>query len=117
LSIEKIADAAENAFAKQAILLDENLLLFEQNNEKTTRTSIKAIVVGTAKVLSYKDIVEAQQKRDIRDAEALTARVRRTSKRNGSAPEVLGERTRSYERGEAINEIRALGIEKYCSEL
>jgi hypothetical protein len=27
LSIQKIADATENAFAKQAILLDENMLL------------------------------------------------------------------------------------------
>jgi len=59
LSIQKIADAAENAFAERAILLDENLLLFEQNNEKTTRTSIKATVVGTAKVMSYEDIIEA----------------------------------------------------------
>jgi hypothetical protein len=60
--------------------LDENLLLFEQNNEKNTRTSIKATVVGTAKVLSYEDIVEAQQKRDVKDAEAVAARGRRTSK-------------------------------------
>jgi hypothetical protein len=60
LSVQKIADAAENAFAERAILLDENMLLFEQNNEKTTRTSMKATVVGTAKVLSYEDIVEAR---------------------------------------------------------
>jgi hypothetical protein len=74
LSIQKIADAAENAFAERAILLDENLLLFEQNNEKTTRTSMKATVVGTAKVLSYEDIVEAQQKRDMKDAETAAVR-------------------------------------------
>ena len=59
LSIQKIVDAAENAFTERAILLDENMLLFEQNNEKTTRTSIKATVVGTVKVLSYEDIIEA----------------------------------------------------------
>jgi hypothetical protein len=57
LSIQKVVNAAENAFADRAILLDENLLLFEQNNEKTTRTSIKATVVGTAKVLSYTDSI------------------------------------------------------------
>lgn len=60
--------------------MDENLLLFEQNNEKNTRTSIKATVVGTVKVLSYEDIVEAQQKRDVKDAEAVAARGLRTSK-------------------------------------
>jgi DDE superfamily endonuclease len=58
LSIQKVVNAAENAFADRAILLDENLLLFEQNNEKNTCTSIKATFVGIAKVLSYEDIVE-----------------------------------------------------------
>jgi hypothetical protein len=115
LSIQKIADAAENAFAERAILLDENSLLFEQNNEKTTRTSMKATVVGTAKVLSYEDIVEAQQKRDMKDAEAVAVRGRRISKRSGS--KVRGKRTRSREREEAIDEIRASGMEKYCSVL
>lgn len=46
LSIQKIADAAENAFTERAILLDENMLPFEQNSEKITRTSMKARVVG-----------------------------------------------------------------------
>jgi hypothetical protein len=115
LSIQKVVNAAENAFADRAILLGENLLLFEQNNEKNTRTSIKATVVGTAKVLSYEDIVEAQQKRDIKDA---AARGRRTSKRSTLAPsQVIGKRSRSQEKHEAINEIRALGMEKYCSVL
>lgn len=38
LYIQKLANAAENAFADQAILLDENLPLFGQNNEKNTST-------------------------------------------------------------------------------
>ena len=42
LSIQKVVNTAKNAFADRAILLDENLLLFEQNNKKNTRTSIKA---------------------------------------------------------------------------
>jgi hypothetical protein len=118
LSIQKVVNAAENAFAERAILLDENLLLFEQNNEKNTCTSIKATVVGTAKVLSYKDIVEAQQKRDIKEVEAAAARGRRTSNRNRKAlSQVLGKRSRSHEREEAIDEIRASGMEKYCSVL
>jgi hypothetical protein len=59
LSIQKIVDAVENTFAERAILLNENILLFEQNNEKTTRILIKATVIGTAKVLSYEDIIKA----------------------------------------------------------
>jgi hypothetical protein len=115
-SIQKIADAAENAFAERAILLDENLLLFEQNNEKTTRTSIKATVVGTVKVMSYEDIVEAQQKRDMKDTETVVVRGRRT-KRTGALSKIIGKRTRSHEREEAIDEIRASGMEEYCSVL
>jgi hypothetical protein len=57
--IQKLDNAAEKAFADRAILLDENLLLFEQNNERDTRKSIKVTAVGKAKVLSYEDIVEA----------------------------------------------------------
>jgi hypothetical protein len=116
LSIQKIADAAENAFTKWAILMDENLLLFEQNNEKTTYMSIKATIIGTTKVMSYKDIVEAQQKHDMKDAETVVVRGRRT-KRDGAPSKIIGKRTHSHERDEAVEEIRALGMEEYCSVL
>jgi hypothetical protein len=53
--------------------LDERLLLFEQNNEKIPRTSSTATVVGTAKVRSYEYVIEAQQKRDMNQAEATAA--------------------------------------------
>jgi hypothetical protein len=58
LSIQKVANAAKNAFANQRFSWMKTLLLFEQNNEKTTRTLVKATVVGTTRVLSYKDIAE-----------------------------------------------------------
>jgi len=118
LSIQKIIDTAENAFAKQAILLDKNLLLFKQNNEKTTHTSIKAIVMGTTKVLSYEDIVEVQQKRNKKDIETVVVRGQQISKYNRSIlSKIIGKRTRSHERKEAMDKIRASGIEKYCSML
>lgn len=118
LSIQKVVNAAENAFADRAILLDENLLLFEQNNEKTTRTSIKATVVGTAKVLSYEDIVEAQRKPDIKEAEAVAVRDRQTLEcKQSTSSQVIGKRSRRHEKEEAIEQIRALGLEKYCSVL
>jgi hypothetical protein len=102
--------------ADRAILLDENMLLFEQKNEKTTCTSIKATVVGTAKVLSCEDIVEAQQKRDMKEEEAVAVRGRRALKRNKVTPaQIIGKRSRSHEREKAIEDIWALGLEKYCS--
>jgi hypothetical protein len=93
-------------------------LLLTQNNEKTTYTSIKATVVGTAKVLSYKDIVKAQQKRNIKDAKTIAVRRRQILKRSRSAlSKVIRKRTRSHKREEAINKIKALCIKRYYSVL
>jgi hypothetical protein len=60
---QKLANATEKAFADRSILLDENRLLFEQNNEKITRQSVKSIMPGNARIMIYDDIVEAEQKR------------------------------------------------------
>jgi hypothetical protein len=46
----------------------------------------------------------------------VAVRGRRT-KRKGAPSKIIGKRTRSHEREEAIDEIRALGIEEYCSIL
>jgi len=74
--------------------------------------------VGTVKVLCYEDIIEAQQKRDTKEAEAFAVRGRRTSKWNKSTPsQVIGTRSCSHEQEEAMDEIRASGMEKYCSVL
>ncbi|KFZ18677.1 hypothetical protein V502_04004 [Pseudogymnoascus sp. VKM F-4520 (FW-2644)] len=86
------------------------------NNEKNTRKSIKATAVGTARVMSYKDIVKAQKQRDIKEAAAEAARGRRGPKRNPPA-QILGKRSRSQELEEAQLEINAAGMEKYCSVL
>ena len=50
--------------------MDENFLLFEQNNEKATCKSIIATVVGSARVMNYEDIVEAQKQGEIKEAAA-----------------------------------------------
>ncbi|KAN0101934.1 hypothetical protein V8E51_012444, partial [Hyaloscypha variabilis] len=93
LHIQKLANAAENAFADRAILLDENLLLFD-----------------------YEDIVEAQRQRDIKEAAAEAVRGRRRSNRK-STSQVLGKRSRGEELELAEREIRTLGMAEYCSVL
>jgi Early Flowering 4 domain len=57
--LQKLANAAQKSFAECALLLDENRLLFQQNNESNTRQSTRSTVVGKAKAMSYEDIVEA----------------------------------------------------------
>ncbi|CRG92947.1 hypothetical protein PISL3812_10043 [Talaromyces islandicus] len=76
--LEKLNHAAERAMAERALLLDENRLLFEQNNEKTTRQSTGSRVVGHAKVMSYEDILEAQRKRDAKAVARPRANCRRS---------------------------------------
>ena len=54
---QKLANAAEKAFSDRALLLDENNLLFKQNNEKTIRLPVRSTVTGSARVMTYDDIV------------------------------------------------------------
>lgn len=111
---QKLANAAEKAFADRVILLDENKLLFEQNNEKITRLSTRSTVTGTAKIMTYEDIIEAQKKRDIK--EAATAAKTAGRKRQTAG---LGGRQRSSaeELEHGRREIRAFGLKEYCSVL
>jgi len=82
-----------------------------QNNEKVTRQSVRSTVVGSAKVMSYEDIAEAQAKRDGKVAG-------RTSKHKKSAPansQKMEPRSHQVEKDE--EEIHALGLVDYCSVL
>jgi hypothetical protein len=58
----------ERAITARDLLFKENHDLFKQNNESHTRTSMKSTMVGKGKVMSYEDIMEAQKKRDEKDA-------------------------------------------------
>jgi hypothetical protein len=48
--LQKLANAAKKSLAGCALLLDENRLLFEQNNESNCCQSTRSTVVGKAKV-------------------------------------------------------------------
>jgi hypothetical protein len=104
-----LSNAAEKAFAERSLLLDDNRLLFAQNNEKVSRKSARSTVVGTAKVMSYEDIVEAQINRDAKVAGRIPKR-----KSAPTAGQERGPRSQ-VEKSEA--KIRTLGLAKYCSVL
>jgi len=108
--LQKLSNAAEKAFAERS-LLDDNRLLFTQNNEKVSRKSARSTVVGTAKVMSYEDIVNAQTNPDAKAA-------RRISRRKKSAPTAGKEKRSLFQDVEkAEEEIRSLGLANYCSVL
>lgn len=73
-------------------------------------------MVGKAKVMSYDDIIEAQAKRDAK--EAIVQKGKRGPKRKCSAP-VLAEakRTRKSEVEVAEDKIKVMGLGNYCSVL
>ena len=114
LQFQKIANAAEKAFADRAILFDENSTLFKQNNEKCIRESSKRNVVGNAKIMSEKDIVEAKKKRDEKEVKRGRAHERRKSK----APKVMQVNVgwlRRKEKEDAEREIAAMELSSYCA--
>lgn len=66
--VQKLANAAELAFAERNLLFKDNRVLLDQNNESRTRQSVKNTIVGRAKMMEYADIVAAQEKRDKAEA-------------------------------------------------
>jgi len=73
-------------------------------------------VVGKAKVMSYKDIVEAQAKRDAK--EVITVKGKRGRKRKSSASVVSeAKKTPNSKVEVAEREIEALGLGNYSCVL
>lgn len=114
LYLEKLANATEKVFADRALLLDENKLLFEQNNEKTTRDFMRVTMVGRAKVMSYDDMVEAQRRRDEKESRRPLAKKSTETPRVATAM-MLSSADR--EALEAQREMDTLGLLQYCHVL
>lgn len=110
--LQKLGNAAQKAFAERA-LLDENRLLFEQNDESSCRQSTRSTVVDKAKMMSHDDIVEAQAKRDVKE---VVIKEKRDPKRKSSASlQAKAKRTLKSEVKVAEDKIKALGLRNYCS--
>lgn len=83
--VEKLANAAQISFAENALLQDQNQILTTISNEVKVRQSTRSIVLGKAKVMSYRDIVEARAKRAAK--EIIKSSRKRRQKRKGTALE------------------------------
>jgi hypothetical protein len=114
--LQKLTSAAQKSFAECALLLDENRLLFEQNNESNCRKSVRSTKVGEAKVMSYDDIVEAQAKRDAKEATVQEGK-RRAKRKGVNLNRGLAKKTRKGEVEIAEDEIKVMGLMGYCSVL
>ena len=108
--LQILGRAAEQVFAERTLLLEENRILFEQNNEKISRQSSGQTVIEYAKVMSYDDIVEAQRKRDL-----AVAKPSSTNKRRSKAEDQL--LSKMEEKRKAEQEIQVWDMNNYCSVL
>jgi len=117
LYIRKLVNAAENAFAERSILLDKNLLLFQQNNERAVRVSTKATMVGNARVMKYEDIIKEQEARDKKELKLNGPRDRpRLNREQPTLPKSeLKRKPKISEREEAIREIEVAGLKDFCT--
>jgi hypothetical protein len=115
--VQKLVSTAERSFANCDLLLNENRLLFEQNNEKMTRASARAREVGKAKIMSYEKIKEAEKIRDAKEEE-LAGGTRRTDNRKNLAPKpATRKRSRLDEADEGRREIEDWEWQDFCSVL
>jgi hypothetical protein len=111
---QKLANATEKLFADRAILLEENRLFLQQNNEKTTRQSVRSTVTGNAKIMTYDDFVRAEQKRA---AKISAEGAKRGDRRLQGSKLGKAKRSRADELVVGKREIEASGLEEYCSLL
>ncbi|KAF5018491.1 hypothetical protein F66182_9526 [Fusarium sp. NRRL 66182] len=58
--LQKLSNAAQISFAERALLHAYNQFLVNVNNEAKVRRSTKSEVLGTARVMSYEDLVQAR---------------------------------------------------------
>jgi len=85
--IEKLAKAGKVLLAKSALQEGHIRFLHKINNEGEARRSTRAIVLGTAKVMSWEDLEEAKAKRaEQKKKEARKGKRAARSKRKTKSP-------------------------------
>jgi hypothetical protein len=110
----KALNAGEWAMAECGLLSDEKQALMQQNCEKKIRASTRSTVVGTAKVMSYQEIVEAQRGQGTKPSKVGKRQIAK-----GKDRVVIGERasnalSRAGEIEKAAREIKDSDLRNHC---
>jgi len=111
---QKLANVTKTLFADRAILLDENKLLFHQNNKKTIRQLVQSTIIDNAKIMIYDNIVRAEQKRA---AKVSAKDVKRDGRCSQGSKSDGKKRSRVNKLEVDKRKIEASRLEKYCSVL
>jgi hypothetical protein len=86
--MQKFTKGAQTLIVGGTLQQDRIKSLLKANDEAKPRRSTKSIVLGSAKVMSFEDLVEARTKRAEKEANKLTKKKRACGrKRKGSAAE------------------------------
>ncbi|KAI2479946.1 hypothetical protein Ptr902_08127 [Pyrenophora tritici-repentis] len=95
--IQKLANATQISFVERALLKDHNRFLFKISNEAKAYRSTRSIVLGKAKVRSFKDLEEAKVRRAEKDKAAAQKRQRGRKRKEpaSEAPTSLSKAVRT----------------------
>ena len=115
--IEKAISVAEKAFADKALLDDEKQHLREQNNEKKARSVVKSTIVGNARIMTYEDIIDAQKKRDEKQAGRSNSKAGKRKRKSPPSPTSLKKNSHVQEAMNASRKIATVGLSDFCSVL
>jgi hypothetical protein len=117
LHIQKIVNAAEQSLTGCTLLQEENQALIIQNREKKIRKSTKATKVGTAKIMSYEDIVQAKAKRDEKLDKTTSQKAQKQKDSAKPVAEPVKKPPYQVELEVAERQIAASEYSDYCSVL
>jgi hypothetical protein len=78
---QKVANAAQTYLAKIALLYNRNQFLAKINNKGRARRAADQKVIGKARVVTYKDLVEERAKRTVIDAKAAEKKAKKAAKK------------------------------------
>jgi hypothetical protein len=92
----KLAKAAQLSLAKGSLQENYIWFLLTVNKEAKVRRSTKSLVLGKAKVMGYKELVEAREKRAEKEAaRKVKGKGKRGRKRTSAAPEADAEKPKT----------------------
>jgi hypothetical protein len=83
--IQKLIDAAQISFAERALLHNQKQMLTRMDNEAKIRRSTQSLVLGKAKVMSFKNLEVARAARAAK--KIINGKGKRDRKRKSTVPD------------------------------
>ena len=77
---QKVSDAAQRFFAKNALLYDQNRFLTEMNDESKARRAAKSAILGKAKVMTWEDLEKARAEHAVKEAAKAEKKAKKTAR-------------------------------------